>query len=76
MPHYDLRCADCNREHNIRASMAEKSEKRIPCPDCGSFELETVFKTPPAYVKGGGPANCPQRAGCGSSCPHAGLTAN
>ena len=74
MPTYDLHCKKCNREHNIRASMSEKSQKRIPCPDCGSFELETVYKSAPAYVKGGGrpPASCPQRAGCGSACPHAG----
>jgi len=72
MPNYDLYCPKCNREYNIRASMAEKSEKRIPCPDCGSFELETVFKTAPAYVKGGKAAGCPQRASCGSACPHAG----
>ena len=73
MPNYDLYCTKCDREYNIRASMAEKSEKRIPCPDCGSLELETVFKAAPAYVKGGGKvASCPQRASCGSSCPHAG----
>jgi len=74
MPNYDLICSKCNREHNIRASMAEKSQKRISCPDCGSFELETVYKSAPAYVKGGSrpPMSCPQRAGCGSACPHAG----
>jgi len=72
MPNYDLRCTDCNQEYNIRASMTEKSEKRIPCPDCGSYDLETVFKAPPAYVKGGNAASCPQRASCGSACPHAG----
>ena len=72
MPNYDLHCPKCNREYNIRASMSEKSEKRIPCPDCGSYELETVFKSAPAYVKGGKTVSCPQRASCGSSCPHAG----
>jgi len=72
MPNYDLRCADCNREYKIQASMTEKSEKRIPCPDCGSFELETLFKAAPAYVKGGGAAGCPKRVSCGASCPHAG----
>ena len=73
MPKYDLHCSKCHREFNIWASMTEKSEKRIPCPDCGSFELETVFKAAPAYVKGSSKAvNCPQRVNCGSSCPHAG----
>ena len=44
MPFYDLRCPKCDKEYNISASMTEKSEKKIPCPDCGSFDLETVFK--------------------------------
>jgi len=69
MPNYDLYCPRCDQSYNIRASMAEKSEKRIPCPDCGSFELETIFKAAPAYVKGS-PAVCPNRGGCGGSCPH------
>ena len=72
MPNYDLRCTKCDSEYKISASMAEKTEKRIPCPDCGSFELETLFKSAPAYVKGGGAVKCPQRSSCGSSCPHAG----
>ena len=72
MPNYDLRCMDCSTEHNIRASMKEKSEKQIACPDCGSFELETVFRTAPAFVKGMSASPCPQRSTCGASCPHAG----
>ena len=72
MPNYDLRCQSCKGEYKIRASMTEKAEKRIPCPDCGSFELETVFKAPPAYVKGSAPVSCPQMGSCGARCPHAG----
>jgi len=41
---YDLRCPKCEKEYNISAAIAEKTEKRIPCPDCGSLELVTVFK--------------------------------
>jgi len=71
---YDLRCLDCNAEHNIAASMAEKAEKRIACPDCGSFEMETVFKSPPAFVKGSSPSvqNCPNQSSCGVACGRAG----
>ena len=70
MPKYDLHCPKCVKEYSIWASITEKSEKRIPCPDCGSYGLETVFKAAPAYVKGGGKvADCPQRSSCGSSCP-------
>jgi len=70
MPNYNLYCPECEQEYKIWASMTEKSEKRIACPDCGSFELETLFKAAPAYVKGSSP--CPNRIGCGNSCPHAG----
>lgn len=73
MPFYDLRCTSCKSEHNISASMKEKSEKGIACPACGSFELETVFKSPPAVVKGVREQGCPNRGGCGSGgCMHAG----
>ncbi|MCL2399506.1 MAG: zinc ribbon domain-containing protein [Defluviitaleaceae bacterium] len=73
MPFYDLRCTECKSEHNISASMKEKSEKKISCPDCGSHELETIFRTPPAVVKGMPDFACSNRgSGCGSSCPHAG----
>lgn len=72
MPFYDLRCSDCKSEHNISASMREKAEKLIACPDCGSFELETVFRAAPAVVKGIPEAMCPNSSSCGSACRHAG----
>lgn len=71
MPYYDLRCPACDREYNISASMADKAERRIPCPDCGSLELETVYKSAPAYVKSAGNAGCPNRHVCGAGCHHA-----
>ena len=70
MPKYDLRYTSCKGEHSIRASIAEKSEEKIPCHDCGSFELETVFKTSPTYVKGSSATKCPCRNSCGG-CPKA-----
>ena len=72
MPFYDLRCTACDSEHNISASMKDKSDKRIPCPACGSFELETIFRVPPAVVKGLAEPGCPHRSSCGSACRHAG----
>ena len=72
MPFYDLRCAECDKEFNIAAKISEKSEKRIPCPECGSFELETVYKGAPAYIKGSKTPECPNSRACGSSgCAHA-----
>jgi len=70
MPFYDLHCPKCNKEYNIFAMMAEKSEKRIPCPDCGSFDLDTVFKGVPAYIKSKQVSKCPNRHVCGSGCRH------
>ena len=72
MPFYDLSCPKCEKEFNIMASMADKTEKRIPCPECGSLELITVYKGAPAYVRGGGEAAaCPNSHVCGASCRHA-----
>ena len=72
MPFYDLRCTSCDRDFNIMASMSDKAERRIPCPECGSMEMTTVYKSAPYYIKGRGdtPAVCPNSRACGMSCPH------
>ena len=75
MPFYDLYCTDCDKEYNIMASVTDKTEKHIPCPDCGSIELETVYKSAPAYIKrtGDSPPACPNSRACGASgCKFAG----
>ena len=71
MPFYDLRCPKCEKEYNILASITKKTEKRIPCPDCGSLDLETVFKGAPAYIKSAKASECPNRHVCGAGCSHA-----
>jgi len=70
MPFYDLHCHKCDKEFNISASMTDKSEMRIPCPECGAFDLKTVFKTAPAYIKGSKAPDCPRRHVCGAGCQH------
>jgi putative FmdB family regulatory protein len=72
MPFYDLRCPACDKEFNLSASMADKVGKRVPCPECGSFELETLYKTPPAFLKSKTSGDCPNRHVCGAGCRHAG----
>jgi len=74
MPFYDLYCASCGTEHNIRATIDDKTNSRIPCPDCGSTELKTLYRSAPAYIKSGGePApSCARSNVCGAACPHAG----
>jgi len=73
MPYYDLRCTSCSHTFNQKASVAEKSELRIPCPACGSTALETDFKRAPAAVmkSSGEPAACPHAHLCGAACHHA-----
>ena len=70
MPYYDLYCPICDKEFNASATITEKTEKRIPCPDCGSFELKTVFKSAPAVIKGKNKNECPNRHVYGSGCSH------
>ena len=72
MPFYDLRCEKCDKEFNIMALMSDKTERRIPCPECGSMDMETVYKSAPYYIKSSSnsaPA-CPNSHTCGASCPH------
>ena len=72
MPFYDLHCVNCDKEFNIMASMADKTARNIPCPDCGSKEMNTVYKSAPFYVKRAGDTmpECANRNVCGSGCPH------
>jgi len=73
MPFYDLRCTQCDKEFNIMASMADKTERRIPCPECGSTDMVTVYNSAPAFIRGGGDNNipaCPNMHTCGAGCPH------
>jgi len=69
MPFYDLRCLDCDTESNIKATMAEKTENRIPCPKCGSTNMETVYNSAPAFIKSSGDStpSCPRSSSCGNS---------
>jgi len=45
MPFYDLKCSKCGHEFNVMAKMSERTEKLIKCPECGSNELDAVFKS-------------------------------
>ena len=73
MPYYDLRCTSCDKEWEIKASIEDKTNRIIPCPQCGSTDLETVYSSAPYFIRGGGPPmpSCPSSSSCGASCPHA-----
>ena len=56
------------------ASMRDKEDKNIPCPECGSTDMETIYKGAPFVLKGlGDPAAvmaCPNQHICGANCHH------
>lgn len=73
MPYYDLRCKECGRMFSIKASISQRSEKEIPCPECGGTELDAVYSASPNVLirKNAEPApQCPNAARCGGCCPH------
>lgn len=71
MPFYDLKCSKCEKEFNIMASMSQREKKEIKCPECGSNELETVFKNLNVIQsRKSSPAECPNRHVCGGCCNH------
>ena len=70
MPFYDLHCASCGADSNIRASIAEKMEKRIACPECGSNDMETIYRSVNIHVKNGEATTCPNSHVCGAGCRH------
>jgi len=70
MPFYDLRCAECEHAFRTMSSMTERSQRQIPCPECGSHELEAVFHSAPAYIKSLKAPACPNISTCGGGCRH------
>jgi putative FmdB family regulatory protein len=71
MPFYDLRCAVCGQEFNIRATVAEREERQIPCPVCGAHDLQPVFRAANFTVKAAASPACPNSHICGAGCHHA-----
>ena len=76
MPYYDLLCKGCSNEFSVLASMDEKIECRIPCPECGSTDLAPIYKAAPAFIKNRGEKHqdCPNTSSCGMTCPFARAT--
>lgn len=70
MPFYDLKCK-CGEEFNIMAKMSEREQKLIKCHNCGSNELETVFKSVNiVQSKKSDGGECPNIHKCGGCCHH------
>jgi putative FmdB family regulatory protein len=70
MPFYDLKCK-CGQEFNIKASISEREQKSILCPNCGNNELEAVFsKVNIIHSRKSGSSECPNLQRCGGCCNH------
>lgn len=70
MPFYDLHCTSCDKDFNLKASIAEKMEKRVLCPECGSNKMETIYKPINVHVKKDTASACPNSHVCGAGCRH------
>ena len=44
LPYYDLRCAACQTAFSIKATVKDRTDKSISCPDCGARDLETIYR--------------------------------
>lgn len=70
MPFYDLKCA-CGHEFNQKATVSERENKLIKCPQCGSTELEAVYKSVNIIrSKSKEVPACPNAGRCGGCCGH------
>jgi len=66
MPFYDFKCSSCNAEFEIMAKMSQKEDKSIRCPECGSVDLSTVYKTfNIIQSKSNDAPSCPHLSRCG-----------
>ncbi|MGI6326933.1 MAG: FmdB family zinc ribbon protein [Saccharofermentanales bacterium] len=45
MPYYDLSCKNCLHQFNVKATIQERSDRLIRCPECQSTELEAIYRT-------------------------------
>jgi putative FmdB family regulatory protein len=69
MPFYDLKCKECGKEFNIRASMKEREEKLILCPNCSNNTHEAVFtKVNIISSRKSSGSECPNIKSCGGCC--------
>lgn len=75
MPYYDLRCKNCSKEFNIKASIQARSDREISCPDCAGRDHETVYRTVNIVTRlnkdcDACPSAAPTTHRCGGGCCH------
>lgn len=69
MPYYDFLCHACRKESSVKASISQMSEGEVPCPHCGSKDMEVQIKGAPATHTRSENA-CPHAHVCGDCCHH------
>lgn len=62
MPIYKLLCKQCHKQFEAFASVSERTNGAIACPDCGGKDHEAVYE---------GTANIHVRQSADEPCPHA-----
>ncbi len=45
MPIYEFKCSKCDKFFEVIVMNAERDEKEVKCPDCGSVDFERVVST-------------------------------
>ncbi|MCX7771818.1 MAG: zinc ribbon domain-containing protein [Clostridia bacterium] len=73
MPYYDLKCKNCDNTFNMKATITQRQNGEIACPECGSHDLEAVFKALNYVVKSSNScdaSSCSQAHRCHSGCCH------
>jgi putative FmdB family regulatory protein len=68
MPFYNLKCNSCGKEFEAYATVTERGEGQIKCPDCGGVKHGNVMKKGANIIvkKDGG--GCPHAGKCGCGC--------
>ena len=74
MPFFDFRCKRCDTVFNVLATNEEREKGLIPCPGCGSRDLERVWEK--ASFSVASRRACFEESGackcCQKDCPNAG----
>lgn len=68
MPFYNLKCSGCGREFEAYATVTERSEGHIKCPDCGGTSHCGVMDRGASIIIKKDAGGCPHAGKCGCAC--------
>lgn len=67
MPTYDLKCAKCGKKFTAFATIKERENGKIRCPECGSNDIKQLFKSL-NVLRGNSTSDISAQAACGGNC--------